>query len=110
MAKAKHTEAEVTEALDHLRKSCPQGATIYAIVRHVSRGGMSRDLSFYAIVDGRPQWLDGWLSVALGYRRVYGARDSLRIGGCGFDAAHHVISHLAKKLHDSSDALRREWL
>lgn len=107
---AKHTDTEIAEARAALLEHVHTGATVYAVLRTRSKSGMSRTVSFYVHDGARMVWLDGWLAVLLGMRRVYGAHDALRVNGVGFDAAHHVVSHLSEKLFGKSDQLTREWL
>jgi hypothetical protein len=108
MAKTyKATDADRADAIASLLKIVKPESTIFCVLRTRARSGMSRTISFYAIVDNRPMWLDGHIATALGYQRV---KDSIRVGGVGFDAGHHVVSHLARTLFGSEEKLTREWI
>jgi len=86
-------------ALTRLRYLCPPGATVYTLVRHVSRSGMSRLISAYVIHDGEPQWLDGYISRLGLFKLASGPRDALRVGGCGMDMGFHVVYNLSQALY-----------
>lgn len=100
MTKAKKQEQE--EARAQLREWCPPGTTIYTIVTHVARSGMSRRIRCFmmrgAADDMGPWDITGYVGLALGYRR--NDRDGgLVIGGCGMDMGFHVVNSLSYALH-----------
>ena len=70
------------------------GSTVYGIVRHVARSGMSRTIDFYTIAAdeyGTPHlhFLSGWIATVLGYARD--DRGALKVSGCGMDMVFHVV-------------------
>lgn len=93
---SKQSEAQRSEALEHLRSWLKPGDTIYTILRHVSRSGMQREISLYAMIDGRMQWLDGVARHVLGMR--IGRHEGLIVGGCGMDMGFHLVYNLAVAL------------
>jgi hypothetical protein len=84
------------EARAHLREYLKPGDTIYCTLRHVSRSGMQREISFHVIRDDEPRWLDYWIARACDYRR--GKREGLIVSGCGMDMGFHVVYHLGAVL------------
>ena len=52
MTKKQIQEQEQNEAIEQLRKWCPPGTEIKCVLRHRSRSGMMRVISFFAQVDG----------------------------------------------------------
>lgn len=92
-------EAARADACAKLREWLKPGDTVYTILRHVSRSGMSRDVSVVVFRGGsdlHPNWL---VSQATGTRfKRGGMRDALTIGGCGFDAGHELVYNLASYL------------
>lgn len=84
------------EAQEILRKLCPPGTKLYTTVRHVARSGMSRTLDVYAIVDGAPRRLSGYVCTATGLRRK---GDHVYVGGCGMDMGFHVVYELSRTLY-----------
>lgn len=94
MNTAKQREQE--EALAHLREIVRPGDRIYGIVRSVSKSGMSRVISFYKLTAEGPLYLTGWIGKAIGYRRVDGWRDGLRVNGCGMDMIFAVVYELGR--------------
>ena len=97
----RQVEADRQEAITHLRKMIRPGATVYTILRHVSRTGMSRGIDVYVIRQNRPVWITGYVGKAIGCPQ--GMADwqnqrGLRIGGCGQDMGFHVVYNLGRAL------------
>ncbi len=93
------TTKERQDAQDTLRRILPPGATVYTILRHVSRSGMRRRLDVYALdtdSEGKPwmRYLSGLVSHATGLRfsAKGGAREDcgLVLNGCGFSASGEI--------------------
>lgn len=96
------------EAIESLRRYLPDGTTVYCILRSRARSGMSRRISLYVYLDGRMQWIDGWVSVALGLARPATDTTGLPVRGCNMDMGHHLVSErLARAVGRD---LRHEWL
>lgn len=95
------TKAEKTKRAEEckaaLRKLLKPGATVYNVLCSVSRSGMTREIKSYAIVDGRMQYLSGYMSGAMDERR--GKREGLVVGGCGMDMGWHLVMNLAYDLY-----------
>lgn len=108
-----------------LRKILKPKAVVFCVLRNVSRSGMSRTISFFAIQGKDLRNLDAYISDALGYRWMQGG--GLQVGGCGMDMGFSVVYDLGsalwpkgtKKPHgtrngepDSSGgyALKHSWL
>lgn len=129
---AKATKAEKQAAIDDLRAMIKPGDTLWTVLRHVSKSGMMRHVDVYLLAVGddgkvRPRWLSRLISRALGYSMTTGARDSLKVPGCGMDVGFKVVYNLGAALwpngtpqphgtrNGSPDsaggyALRQEWL
>lgn len=90
-------ETEKAEALDELRKQLKPGDTVFSVLRHVSRSGMSRRISFCVIRKGQPYWLDYNIGRALEYSRPSNG-DGLRVDGCGMDMGFSVVHNLGYAL------------
>src|SRR5476651_1853736 len=91
-------EQERTEAIKHLRTLIKPGDTVYTVLRHVSRSGMTRGIDCYVFrhEDGavmrnnrechaEPLWITSYVGKAIGspqsmeyWRNSLG----LKIGGC----------------------------
>ncbi len=69
--------------------------TVYCIVGHVSKSGMSRDIRFYVVYDGELVSLTWAIATVLGLPLK---SEGLRIGGAGLDMRFAVRDHLAHKL------------
>lgn len=78
--------AEKTEAIEQLKKILAPGDTVYAIIRKVSKSGMSRTIDLY----GKDyMYLTGYISQALGWRRDKSG--ALKVTGCGMDMVFHTV-------------------
>ena len=95
MTKKEKAEQQAN-AVAKLREMLNPGDTVYTILRHRSRSGMSRRISTVAVIGGRIADLDYLVARALDYR-VH--RDGgLIVGGCGMDMGFHVVYNLARVL------------
>lgn len=70
---------------------------IYAIVRGVSRSGMSRRLSFFMIMDGELRNITHVVAQCIGHT-LNEHELSFRVSGCGMDMIAHTLECLASKL------------
>lgn len=110
MSRNKATEKEREEAIETLRKLLPPGSQVWSMVDRVSRSGMTRHVSLYGVSGGDIIWLTGYVATATGRRRHYGPRDTIVVGGCGFDAGDDLVRHLSHALYGSADALTHRRL
>ena len=80
---------------EFLSKNLKPGDTINCILRHVSRSGMSREIS---LLKGE---LDITWNVAhfLGYKQ--GNRGGIKISGCGMDMGFALVYELSRKLFEN---------
>ena len=95
---AKMTEKE--EARAELLKILSPGDTVYTILRHVSKSGMTRHIDVYTIQDNKPFYLTAYVSKLCGIRRLPAPAYmwSLVVGGCGMDMGYHVVYCLGRAL------------
>jgi hypothetical protein len=119
---AKGKEIKRAEAYVFLRSVLPKGSTVYTILKHVSRSGMTRGIDCYALTveaDGnggtvaRPLWITSWVGHAIDspqpidyWRKSLG----LKVGGCGMDMGFHVVNSLSCALYDDGYAIKHQWL
>lgn len=104
-------EQERQQAIERLRALIQPGDTVYTVLRHVSRSGMQRQLSVYAIgEDRRPIYLTAYVARAIGAPLKRGYNDTITRNGCGYDAGHDTVHHLAYVLFGDGGALRQEWI
>lgn len=126
-------EAEREESRQTLLKWLKPGDTVYTVLRHVSRSGMSRRIDLYTFAfgdDGKPikLWLSWHVARLCGWR--LGGRsgdDGIVVGGCGMDMGYHLVYTLGALLwpdgttephgrrngepdSDGGYALRHEWI
>lgn len=89
--------ADQADALTALRRYLAPGSTLYTIVKHVSRSGLQRSIAAYAIRDGEPQWLSGYIASA-GIARRDNARDANVVHGCGMDMCFWLTYEVSRAL------------
>jgi hypothetical protein len=103
--------AERAEAIVHLKGDyLKAGDTVYAILRHVSKSGMSRWIDLYCINSQRQPLRITWSAAKALAARYDRRHEALRIDGCGFDVGHDAVHDLAWTLFGNSDALTYRWL
>ena len=91
---------EKEEARAELLKILSPGDTVYTILRHVSKSGMTRHIDVYTIQDNKPFYLTAYVSKLCGIRRLPASASmwSLVVGGCGMDMGYHVVYCLGRAL------------
>lgn len=108
---------EAGESLKMLKDWVKPDTQIYTILRHVSRSGMSRQISFVMFQDNQPLYLNYHIGRLFGLK--YGKHDGLIIGGCGMDMGYHIVHNLSVELfsrdgeydHDAAYTLKENrWL
>jgi hypothetical protein len=109
---SKHTKAERAESLERLREWFPKGSTVYTVLRHVSKSGMSRDIGVLAPFVSKEYGIQFMhpnhaTSVVLG---VPLKRDAVRIGGAGMDMGYHIAYSLSHALYGDGYALKHAWV
>lgn len=93
--KAQHTEQ--AEALERIRECVKPGDTLYCVLRHVSKSGMSRVIDLKKI-DGEQVLSLGWnVAKALGYKYDRD-REGVKVSGCGMDMGFALVYALGRTL------------
>ena len=98
----RYTKEEVTEAREQLLAMLKPGSTVWTVVKHVARSGMSRHISCYVIQGADIRWIDGYVAKVTGYP-VDREREALRVGGCGMDRGFEVVYDLGYRLWPKGD-------
>ena len=81
-------DLEKKESLEQLQGIIKPGDTIYTVLRHVSRSGMSRNLDCYIMEDKQPLRISYLVAKALGYP----TNDSeIKVFGCGMDMGFSIV-------------------
>lgn len=116
--------------IERIKEHAPKGSTIYCILRSVSRSGMSRRISFYAMKPAGTKYSTGEKPVhhtePVMLDRAVAAildmpldreKEGIRVDGCGMDMGFHVVYSLARAVYgtekDAEDAgyvLKHRWL
>lgn len=92
----KYTKEEVKHAREFLveRLGIKPGDTIQTIVRHVSKSGMSRDISAYYAKGGDVFNISYHAAVLMGSPMAK-SREAVKMGGCGMDMGFALVYDLA---------------
>ena len=101
-------EAEKRDAIEYLKKSINKGDTLYTIVTHVSKSGMSRNIKVLDIKNEIPSYWNCDISKILGY--TLKDDGTLKVKGCGMDMGFHVVYQLSKVLFDDGYAIKQRWI
>lgn len=111
MKRTKAQEAERQEAIERLREWIKPGDTVYTVLDHVSRSGMSRNIRVVLlktnpdtgeVVTLHPNHA---VALAIGAKQAKHG-DGLTIGGCGMDMGFHLVNSLSAVLYGAR--LRRD--
>ena len=90
----KRSEAEKKEAIEQLLEILKPGDTVQTILRHVSRSGMMRHISFRA----HDRDITYWVGIATGTTATREGVYALKVGGCGMDMGFAVVYELGATL------------
>jgi len=98
-------EREESKATERLREWIKPGDTLYTVLRHRSRSGMSRSISVLGLqqINNLPQdkiqiWsYDGNVALATG-RKFDRDREGVKVQGCGMDMGFHLVYTLSRIL------------
>ena len=97
-----------------LREILPVGSEITVITRTVSRSGMMRRLTLLACVNGKIEDITWDAARAFGdpvkQGGAYVQDAGMVVKGCGMDMHFHIVSELARVLHDDYQALTKRSL
>jgi hypothetical protein len=100
MATTAEIHADSALALETLSK-IENRNYIYGMVRHVTASGMTRKMSFFAVIDGELSNITWAIGKALGYKvGDYNGFNVLTIGGVGMDMIFKVVYDLGQVLHN----------
>ena len=115
----KYSADEVRKAKTGLRKLLKRGDTVYTVLRHVSKSGMFRRISLYAIKRNQPRWLDYPTAVLWGEKLRRDA-EGVPVTGCGMDMGFHLVEGLSAMLfkkrgadgkpYPDGYALQQRWM
>lgn len=107
--------ATLRELVEQSQKRRDGSPVIYTFLRHVSKSGMSRDITL-KIVDGDGTLRDITYTAALAIGEK--PRDShgwrvIRVHGCGMDMGFHLVYSVSHALYDGQEragyVISHEW-
>ena len=96
--KLSEKEKALAEEVKKLRELLKPGDTVYTVLRHVSRSGMTRVIDLYVFKDNEPLRLSWSAAEVLGwgYDTKY---EGVKVGGCGMDMGFHLVYSLSSALY-----------
>ncbi len=97
MARTKVSKEEYERVKTELKGLLKPGDTVFTKLNHVSRSGMSRDISLFIFRDNEPRLLDYDASILTGY--PLSKNEGIRIGGCGMDMGFALVYDLSHCLY-----------
>jgi hypothetical protein len=90
---------ERTEAIETLRGMLKPGDTVYTILRHVSRSGMSRSISLVIVSDDDPRPFEiSYLAARAMGDKIDQERGGIKISGAGMDMGFALVYNLGRTL------------
>lgn len=102
---AKYSKEDVSSAREMLRKFLRPGDTVYTVLRHCSRSGMTRHIDLYKLEKNDRIYLSGYAATVMGDSR---SRDgAIVVGGCGMDMGFHLVYNLGRTLFPKGFKLRK---
>jgi hypothetical protein len=100
----KAQQQERQEAIAELRGYLAPGDRVHAIVRDVSRSGMSRRISLLLLATEKdaaptPMYITNLVARAIGWRVVNSNGNwAIHVEGCGMDMVFHTVDVLSRTL------------
>lgn len=95
----KKEQSEQEEARATLREMFPPGSTVYTVLRHVSRSGMSRSISVLHSDDAGNISDVSWAVARATESKFDRDRGGVKVGGCGMDMGFAVVYDLSWSLY-----------
>ncbi len=94
-------EQERNEAIKDLKKLLgTKNRVIYCNVNHVSKSGMSRDISFHIVKKNDIIGINFYVAKITENKRT---DRGIRVGGCGMDMGFHIVYQLGRYLYPGGD-------
>lgn len=95
------------EARERLLNELVPGDTIYTVLRHISKSGMTRWIDLYVIRDNEPERISYYAALVLGARIN---EEGIKVRGGGMDMGFHLVYRLSCELFDAGYKLVQKWL
>lgn len=96
-----YTPEEVSEAREYLK----QFDVLHTVLRHVSKSGMSRDISVIGSLNGEVVNLTWHVARALDYKLYSNNTGNwvIRMKGCGMDMGFALVYNLSRAIYETPD-------
>lgn len=92
---ARTSKSESIEAIERLHNQIGVGDTVYTVLRHVSRSGLSRSIDLYVMKDGQPERITFNAARAMG-ETIDRTNGGIKIGGAGMDMGFALVYNLSR--------------
>jgi len=93
---------EQKEAIESLKEMLKPGDTVYTVVKHVSKSGMTRHIQPYIVRDGKIESIGWYVARALDWSLVKGTHQ-IKVGGAGMDMCFHLVYTLGRVLYGGTN-------
>ena len=98
LTQAEGKAAHRAQACADLRKLLKPGQTVYTTLRHVSKSGMSRNISLVIVKGGELRDITFLAAVAMNDTLASGNYNAIKVGGCGMDMGFSLVYNLGATL------------
>lgn len=103
-----YSKAQEKEARAHLKKVLRKDDKLYAVIKSVSRSGMTRRMEFYYIRKNKPRLITPWIARACGYSDD--CYKGMLVKGCGMDMIFAVVYDVSAVLYGDGNKLKHGQL
>lgn len=104
--RTKEVDEVKANALTFLKKNLKPGSKVYTIVRHVSKSGMSRNISTFIARKGEIIGLDWYVAHVLDAKRDP-SNGGIKVHGCGMDMGFDLVYRLGRRLYPNGFKLAK---
>ena len=110
-----YTADEIAQAREYLK----QFGTLHTMLRHVSKSGMSRDISVVGSLNGEVENVTWYVARALDYKLHSNNTGNhvIKMKGCGMDMGYALIYNLSRAIYETPDnqsdagyIIKQRWL
>ena len=101
-------KTEKQAAIDYIKEHIKKGDTLFTLVNHVSKSGMTRNIKVLDIKNESPSYWNYYISKILGY--TLKDDGTLKVQGCGMDMGFHVVYSLSYALFNDGYAIKQRWI
>lgn len=88
---------DIEYAKQRINELLKPGDTIYTILRHCSKSGMTRHIDMYVVKDGENVYLSGYAATVM--RDRIAKNGGIVVSGCGMDMGFSLVYNLGRYMY-----------